>query len=264
MAELTTDFLSVTEIAGTEVSKEQVGRLCHRYYWAGEYARGKDVAELACGSGQGLGYLNELAKTFEASDCSEAVLGIARARYQGRVTLKCFDAQEIPYADSSKDLLILFEALYYIPDADRFVRECRRVLRPGGKVLIATANPGLFDFNPSPHSYRYFGVCDLQALFGQHGFSTQCFGYMPVRESSLRQRILRPVKKFAVTLRLMPRTMRGKRILKRLVFGKMVTMPHEVKPGLASYTPPTPLDMSHPDRVHKVIYCVASRDFQAV
>ncbi|MCD6265910.1 MAG: BrnT family toxin [Deltaproteobacteria bacterium] len=29
--------------------------------------------------------------------------------------------------------------------------DCVRVLRPGGKVLIATANKDLYDFNPSPH-----------------------------------------------------------------------------------------------------------------
>jgi 2-polyprenyl-3-methyl-5-hydroxy-6-metoxy-1,4-benzoquinol methylase len=27
------------------------------------------------------------------------------------------------------------EAIYYIPDAEKFVRDCARVLRPGGKVL---------------------------------------------------------------------------------------------------------------------------------
>jgi len=37
-------------------------------------------------------------------------------------------------------VIILFEAIYYIPDAEKFVEECARVLRLGGKVLIATAN----------------------------------------------------------------------------------------------------------------------------
>ena len=38
-----TDFTTVTEVAGEEVSGEQIERLAHRYYWAGEFCRGRDV-----------------------------------------------------------------------------------------------------------------------------------------------------------------------------------------------------------------------------
>ena len=51
------DYISVTEIAGDEVTGEQIVRLGNRYYWAGCYCAGKDVVEAACGTGQGLGYL---------------------------------------------------------------------------------------------------------------------------------------------------------------------------------------------------------------
>jgi len=64
----------------------------------------------------------------------------------------------MPFEDKSKDVIILFEAIYHIPDADRFVKECVRVLWPGGKVLVGTANKDLYDFNPSPYSYKYL-VC---------------------------------------------------------------------------------------------------------
>ncbi len=30
------DYVSVTEIAGDEVTQEQINRLCNRYYWAGQ------------------------------------------------------------------------------------------------------------------------------------------------------------------------------------------------------------------------------------
>ena len=39
------DFISVTEIAGDDVSQEQVDRLCNRYYWASGYCKGKDVLD---------------------------------------------------------------------------------------------------------------------------------------------------------------------------------------------------------------------------
>ena len=75
------DYVSVTEIAGDEVTQEQIDRLCNRYYWAGQYCSGKDVVEAACGSGQGLGYLSGIANSLEAGDYSDEILSIARRHY---------------------------------------------------------------------------------------------------------------------------------------------------------------------------------------
>ena len=130
------DYVSVTEIAGDEVSQEQVDRLCNRYYWAGQYCKDKDVLEVACGTGQGLGYLSGIAKSLEAGDYSQDILKIARQHYGDRIILQQFDALEMPFPDNSKDVIILFEAIYYLPDAERFIQECTRILRADGRVLI--------------------------------------------------------------------------------------------------------------------------------
>ena len=252
------DYISVTEIAGDEVTQEQVDRLCNRYYWAGLYCSGKDVVEVACGSGQGLGYLAGISKSLEAGDYSDEILSITRRHYEKRIALKQFDAQEMPFADKSKDVIILFEAIYYIPDAERFVRGCSRVLRPGGKVLIATANKDLYDFNPSPHSYKYYGVVELNELFARHGFEAEFFGDTSVGDVSIRQRILRPVKKLAVMLGIMPKTTAGKKWLKRIVFGGLVRMPVEITAETSQYIEPVRISSSRLDTEHKVIYCVAS------
>ena len=61
-----TNYYDVTEMSGTKVSKEQVERMCKRYYWAKNYCINKDVLEVACGAGQGLGYLQNFSNTIEA------------------------------------------------------------------------------------------------------------------------------------------------------------------------------------------------------
>ena len=224
------DYVSVTEIAGEEVAEEQVKRLYNRYYWAGKYCEGKDVVETACGTGQGLGYLLGIAQSLEAGDYSEEILSIARRHYGERISLRQYDAQEMPYENKSKDVIILFEAIYYIRDAERFVCECKRILRPDGRVLIATANKDLYDFNPSPHSYGYYGVMELRELFGKYRFETAFFGDTPVGDVSVQQRVLRPIKKLAVMLNIMPKTTSGKKWLKRIFFGHLVKMPAEIGP----------------------------------
>ena len=254
---MSADYLAVTELSGDDVTHEQIMRMCHRYYWAGAYCRDRDILEAACGTGQGAGYLSGLARSYRAGDFSEEILKIARSHYGERIAFQQFDAQEMPFDGNSLDVIILFEALYYIPSAERFVAECKRVLRPGGKVMIATANKDLFDFNPSPHSFVYYGVKELTKLFAEKGFSTQFFGYVPVDSLSAKQKILRPIKKFIVNSGLMPKTMAGKKLLKRIVFGSLIPMPAEIIAGMLPYDPPTKLESRKPDQRHKVIYCVA-------
>src|SRR5882762_7870430 len=132
------DFQTVTELSGAPVSQEQIERLVNRYVWAATMCADKHVVEVACGCGSGLGVLGKSAASLVAGDLSAQILQKARAHYGGRVELTEFDAQRMPYADHSKDVVILFEAIYYLPAAEKFVDEARRILRPGGKVLIAT------------------------------------------------------------------------------------------------------------------------------
>jgi SAM-dependent methyltransferase len=254
----TIDFHAWTEAGGTEVSREQVERLCHRYVWAARRCRGKDVIEAACGTGAGLSLLARVSRTLRAGDYDRTNLAVIRERYGDRVSAQWFDAQQMPFPDASAEVVILFEAIYYLSDATRFVAECRRVLRPGGEVLLATANKDLYDFNPGPHSHRYYGAGDFADLFGPD-FKVACFGHLSFADVSFRQRALRGVKRLAVKLDLMPKTQAGKKIFKKLVFGKLVTMPAEVKPDTIAYTEPTPLPPGEPDREHKVIYCAATK-----
>jgi ubiquinone/menaquinone biosynthesis C-methylase UbiE len=256
---LSAKYLDVTELSGDEVTQEQVERMCHRYYWAGSYSRGKDVLECACGSGQGLGYLQGIALSFKAGDFSNELLERARKHYCQRIDLRQFDAQKMPFSDSVYDVIILFEAIYYLPDARLFVNECCRVLRKGGKVLIASANKDLFDFNPSPFTYKYYGVSEFKKLFEEAGFFVECYGNTPIDAVSWRQKIFRPIKMVFSKLGFMPKSMAAKKIFKRLVFGKLVSMPAEIKDGMFVYNPPIKISVDQPDKKHKVIYCVATK-----
>jgi len=254
-----TDYSEVTEIAGEPISGEQFDRLHHRYAWAAQYCRDRDVVEAACGTGPGLGVLKSAARALCAGDISPKMAAIAHRHYGARIAITQFDAQALPFADKSKDVILLFEAIYYLPDATRFVRECARVLRSGGHVLIVTANKDLWDFHPSPYAHRYFGVPELRQLLAEQGFECEFCGFQDASRSSLRQRILRPLKRIAVLAGLMPKTMSGKRWLKKLVFGAELPMPAEIQPDARPYVPPERIPATQPDRRHKIVYCAARR-----
>lgn len=254
---MTDKYFEITEIAGDEVSAEQVQRMTHRYLWAAAVCRGKDTVEAACGTGPGITYLASVAKSLEAGDFSEYMVQTCRNRLGDQVRLLRFDAQTMPYADSSKDVVILFEAIYYIPSATQFFRECQRVLRPGGRVLIATANKDLYDFNPSPNCTKYLGAIELANECRAAGLEPKLFGYVRTDALSGRQRILRPVKRLAVAMGWMPTTNGGKKWLKRLVFGKLIPLPADINPLSMPYSAPDRIADTEPDRTHKVLYCEA-------
>lgn len=252
-------FLDVTEFAGQPVSAEQLERTCHRYHWALEFCRDQDVVELACGAGQGLGLLAAVARTLRAGDISPEVLARARATYGGTIPLDVFPATKTPLPDASVDVVLLFEAIYYISDLDAFIDEVDRVLRPGGRLLIVTANKELYDFTSSAASTAYLSARELAELLDRRGFSPTFWGYVDVHHIPLRQRLFRPLKFAASKLGLMPQTMDGKSFLKRVVFGAMAAMPARIDQVEYSYKPPVPLAPEDPCRRYKVLYCAAQK-----
>ena len=82
------EFVEVTELGGDNVSPEQVERIFHRYIWSSFYCQDKDVLEVGCGTGQGLGYLLKVSNSLSAGDYSRDILKIASDYYQDRVELK--------------------------------------------------------------------------------------------------------------------------------------------------------------------------------
>lgn len=250
------DFAYVTEISGDQVSGEQIDRAYRRYIWGAQFCVGKEALEVACGSGFGLGLLARHSGGFRAGDCDPALVAHARKIYGDRIEILHLDAENLPFPDASLDVIMLFEAVYYL-DLDKFLSECVRLLRPGGRVLISSANKDLFDFNPSPHSKQYHGVVEFGESFRRTGFDVKFYGCSSTAEIGLWQKLLRPIKKWAVSLDIIPKTMSGKKIFKRLVFGGLQTMPEELREKEWHGSLPEPIPGDQPNRTHKIIYCEA-------
>ncbi len=100
------------------------------------------VLEIGCGTGFFIVNLWQagLAESAYACDIS---LGMTQAcrRNGNRVGLEVAvttaDAECLPYADASFDLVIGHAVLHHLPDVPAALREARRVLRPGGALVVA-------------------------------------------------------------------------------------------------------------------------------
>jgi ubiquinone/menaquinone biosynthesis C-methylase UbiE len=255
------DYTTVTEITGYKVTREQVHRMYTRYRFASAFCKSKEVLEVACGSGQGLGYLARVAKRVTGGDFDEEIVRIAQRHYGNRLEIRKMDAHALPFDDGCLDVVILYEAIYYLQLPEKFVREAYRVLRPGGTLLICSANKDWSGFNPSPHSYRYFSARELSGLLRGNGFlELELYGDCRETTGTTKDRIVSAIKRKAIALDLMPKTMRGKELLKRIFVGKLSPLPAEIDDETAEYVPPVELSGNgSPEVYYKVVFVVGHK-----
>ena len=253
-------FEDLTETTGVALSPEAARMMFTRYRIAREVSRGKRVLEIGCGSGQGLGMLSGEASSLVGSDFSMPLLKEAGEHYGRRVPLVRLSADALPFRRASFDVILCFEASYYIHDVTRALDDIVTVLAPDGMVLFVNANPERPDFIPSPHSVHYHTADEFRTALGQRGFTVQIMGAFPVIPSksggAIKQLIggvLPIARRILETFGLVPKTLRGRARLKRLVYGKLLTVPSELQPGFSEVAERTPVAPG-PQRGYKVIY----------
>lgn len=251
-------FEDITETAGDEVTEEQISRILNRYAWAVTYCKDRDVLEVACGTGQGLGLLKRSARFLVAGDLNLTWIAKALDHYRGRIPLAVLDATALPFGDDSVDTVVFFETLYFLQDQDSALSEIRRVLRDRGVLLLASANPDAPDFHPYPYAARYHGVPSLRDYLAHFGFSCEFFGDTLIRPTSVRERVLRAAKMAAVNAGLVPSSKRMKRIAKRFVYGTLQRMPAEITEATGKLVTPAPIPANQPDRLHRIYFCAAT------
>ena len=98
--------------------------------------------------------------------------GAQVAHDRGLPTLRG-DATALPVADASLDLVVAFDVLEHLDDDDAAVREVRRVLRPGGRYLVAVpCDPRLWSAHDEAVGHvRRYTRATLSALLVRGGFS---------------------------------------------------------------------------------------------
>jgi SAM-dependent methyltransferase len=99
--------------------------------------RATDLLEVGCGWGELAERMaTALGCAVVAIDQSPRMVELALQR---GVDARVGDVQALDFADASFDAVVAAWMLYHVPDLDRALRECVRVLRPGG-VLVAVTN----------------------------------------------------------------------------------------------------------------------------
>jgi ubiquinone/menaquinone biosynthesis C-methylase UbiE len=107
----------------------------------GEVA-GQHVLDAGCGAGAHAAELIRSGATVTGLDKSAGLIGIARQRLGGNVPLHEADlADPLPFQSASFDAVLASLVLHYLQDWGPTLAEFRRVLVPGGRLVISTHHP---------------------------------------------------------------------------------------------------------------------------
>ena len=81
--------------------------------------------------------------------------------------------EKIPLPDSSWDVILSTQVLEHVADPGFYLSECRRLLKPGGKLILSTH--GIWPYHPFPEDYWRFTESGLKKILRDNRFKTVNF-----------------------------------------------------------------------------------------
>jgi SAM-dependent methyltransferase len=99
-------------------------------------------------------------------------LDIESARTRAtRAADQYYDGRRFPFVDASFDAVLCNQVLEHVFNPNEFVAEMRRVLKPGGCLILTV--PFVWDEHEQPFDYARYSSFGLRALFEHHGFAIE-------------------------------------------------------------------------------------------
>jgi SAM-dependent methyltransferase len=141
-----------------------------------QHCAGATVLEAGCGEGYGADLLAGVARRVIALDYDRLTAEHVRRAYP-RVGVVRGNLATLPLADASVDVVANLQVIEHLWDQHGFLVECRRVLRPGGTLLITT--PNRITFSPgrdtplNPFHTRELAPSELDSLLTEAGFRVE-------------------------------------------------------------------------------------------
>jgi 2-polyprenyl-3-methyl-5-hydroxy-6-metoxy-1,4-benzoquinol methylase len=146
--------------------------------------QGRRALDLGCGDGFWAGRLQGHGWRVTAADIAPSFPGSVQV-----------DAEKsLPFAGATFDLVWLTEVLEHVRNVSGLLEELRRVVTPGGRLIITTPNSafwlysvmGLFGITPAqiqnPAHQQFFSRADIRRLFPK----SQLYGFFPYNLIKLR------------------------------------------------------------------------------
>jgi len=127
-----------------------------------------DLVDLGTGTGRLLEVFAPRLRGGIGIDQSHEMLNVARANLDARGLTNCQvrwgDIYALPLPSCSADLVTLHHVLHFLGDPGAALREAARLLRPGGRLLVADFSPHELEYLRNEHAHRRLGFADEQVV----------------------------------------------------------------------------------------------------
>jgi SAM-dependent methyltransferase len=157
-----------------------------RYRFATQLVEGRQVADIACGTGYGTQMLAEAgAKSVLGIDISADAVAFSRQRFSApNVSYIVSNAQDLTaISDNQFEIVVSFETIEHLPDVEAYLDEMARILRPGGAFLVSTPDRRIasvthcFLGHPqNPYHVREYTERELLELLSTRFQIKACYG----------------------------------------------------------------------------------------
>lgn len=140
-----------------------------RYAFAARLAAGKRVLDAGCGAGYGTSELARTAIAAVGADVSAPAIDYARRHFPGpNISFIQCSCTALPLPAASVDVVTAFEVIEHVQDWQAFLAETRRVLAPGGTLIISTPNREYYAESrgltgPNPYHVHEFDLSEFSA-----------------------------------------------------------------------------------------------------
>jgi ArsR family transcriptional regulator len=124
------------------------------------------LVDLGTGTGRMLELLAPIYDRGLGLDANQAMLGYARSNLDRarlrHAQVRHGDIYDVPLADGAAGLVVMHQVLHFLSDPAQAIREAARLLRRGGRLLIADFAPHDLEFLREHHAHERLGFARAQ------------------------------------------------------------------------------------------------------
>jgi arsenite methyltransferase len=137
---------------------------------------GERIVDIGFGGGYSLELIRERVVPARpvGVEISAAMIEAGRERWGDAVELHLANVAAMPFEDASCDGVLSVNTLYFWPDPAAALLEIKRLLRPGGRVVLGFRRRGVLALSPVTwFGFRLYSVRQVEELLRAAGFAVE-------------------------------------------------------------------------------------------
>jgi len=116
----------------------------HHWWWEGRreilrqelsHRKKLKVLDIGCGTGETMSFVKSFLKNPDVIGVDNSQVAVNFATKRGHKVIKV-NALKLPFEDNSFDVILILDVIEHIKDDRELLSEAKRVLRPGGKIIV--------------------------------------------------------------------------------------------------------------------------------